>query len=66
MDKEGIPETIVRIIKAFDLVFIQEIRDITMTSPGELLDLVNAGTSPGDGGYVLLHTSQKISKTKRI
>ena len=48
MNKEGVPETLVRIIRAFDLVFIQEIRDAEMTSPGELLTLVNVGRAPED------------------
>ena len=53
MAKAGVPETLVRIIKAFDVVFIQEIRDSAMTSPGELLDLVNVGLS-AEEEYALL------------
>ena len=54
MNKDSVPQTLVRIIRAFDVVFIQEIRDAEMTSPGELLALVNVGRSLGDQYDLLL------------
>ena len=60
MDKDGVPETLVRIIRAFDVVFIQEIRDAAMTSPGELLNLVNVGR-PDDDVYALLLSPRYVS-----
>ena len=49
-----VPGTLVTIIRLFDLVVVQEIRDAAMTSPGELLDLVNANLQDVDKYALLL------------
>ena len=41
MRKEGVPEKLARIIRAFDLLLVQEIRDSSMETPGQLLAVVN-------------------------
>ena len=43
MSKPGVPEVLVQVIRTFDLLLVQEIRDKSMASPETLLGLVNTG-----------------------
>ena len=45
MRKEGVPEILADVVERFDLLVIQEVRDITGEAIVQLLDEVNAGTS---------------------
>ena len=54
MGKPDVPETLVRIIRQYDLIAVQEIRDLSMTSPHALLDLVNTGLGATETYALLL------------
>ena len=53
MSKPAVPEVLVHVIRTFDLLLVQEIRDKSMASPETLLGLVNTGLRDG-AGYRLL------------
>jgi deoxyribonuclease-1 len=59
MTREGVPEILVKIIHRYDLILIQEIRDISETAVYELLTLVN-DQAPGAFGLVL---SDRLGRT---
>ncbi len=59
MDKAGVPEILVDIISRYDVILIQEIRDISETAIYELLELVNTET----GGQYALLLSDRLGRT---
>jgi len=59
MDKPGVPEILVDIISRYDVILIQEIRDISEIAIYELLDLVNAE----NGGAYSLLLSDRLGRT---
>ena len=59
MGKVGVPEILADIITRYDVILIQEIRDISETAVYELLDLVNAESN---GEYSLL-LSDRLGRT---
>jgi len=59
MGKIGVPEILANIIRRYDVILIQEIRDISETSIFELLDLVN---SSNNAEYALL-LSDRLGRT---
>ena len=59
MAKDGVPEILVDIISRYDVILIQEIRDISETAVYELLDLVNAE----NGGAYSLLLSERLGRT---
>ncbi len=59
MDKPDVPERLADIITRYDVILIQEIRDISETAVYELLDIVNDN---GAGEYELL-LSDRLGRT---